>query len=327
MKLKNRHLQIAFLLACIIFLTSNSLLLNSFAFEVDRTGTVYNIVDGDTIDVYSIGRIRLADIDTPEQGEPGDVEATNYLSSLIYQKTVYIDVDDVYGTDVYGRIVAVVYVYYDASHLKNVNKALLDSGHAVIWNFDNEFNPYTWTLLVDYPLEDPPPDDPPLDDPLPSGCIPNSQWISIIGIASIVTGSSAAIGVYAYKYIVPKRKKTLKFQSKPKKSTQAIKRKNQFGKILKTPSSKSNMKMVKDIRSVDKHLNIRGTVNKINAIHDFTRKDGSSGKVGSFRLSDATGSIKVVLWDEKTSILNFNNFKLGSSVNIKNAYCKMNLYT
>ena len=212
MKFKNKRLLTAFLLTCVVFLTFNSLILTSFAFEVDRTGTVSNIVDGDTIDVSSVGRIRLADIDTPEQGEPGYDEASNYISSLIYQKTVYIDVDDVHGTDVYGRIVAVVYVYHDADHLKNVNKALLDSGHAVIWNFDNEFNPYTWTLLVDYPPNDPPPndpppDDPPPDDPQPSSLIPNSQWMLIVCIVTIVAGSSAAIGIYAYKYMIPKRKK------------------------------------------------------------------------------------------------------------------------
>ena len=84
--------------------------------------------------------------------------------------------------------------------------------------------------------------------------------------------------------------------------------------------------MVKDVRSIDKHLNIRGTVKKINTVHDFTRKDGSIGKVGSLQLSDTTGSIKVVLWDEKTSILSYNNFKLGCSITIKNAYCKINSY-
>ena len=197
MKLKNKYLQIAFLLTCIIFLTLNSLVLKSYAFEVDKTGNVYYIVDGDTIDVSTVGRIRLADIDTPEQGEPGYDEATNYISALIYQKTVYIDVDDVYGTDVYGRIVAVVYVYHDDDHLKNVNKALLDSGHAVIWNFDNEFNPYTWTLLVNYPpSNDPPPNDPPLDDPPsnnppPSDNVLYSQWFAIVGIGSIAAGASA----------------------------------------------------------------------------------------------------------------------------------------
>ena len=322
MKLKNRNLQIAFLLACIVFLTFNSLLIKSFAFEVDRTGNVYNIVDGDTIDVSSVGRIRLADIDTPEQGEPGYDEATNFISSLIYQETVYIDVDDVYGTDVYGRIVAVVYVYHDADHLKNVNKALLDSGHAVIWNFDNEFDPSTWTLLVEYSS----PSDPPPSDPPPSDNVPNFQWISIIGIGAIAVGSSAAVGVYAYKYMVPKRKKSSKFPSKPKIITQTVKHKSLVGKPITAPRSTVNMITVKDVRAIDKHLNIRGTVKKINTIHEFTKKDGSKGKVGSFQLSDPTGSIKVVLWDEKTSFLSYNNFRLGCSINIKNAYCKINSY-
>ncbi len=91
-------------------------------YEIDDSGTVTYIVDGDTVDVSSVGRIRLADIDAPDIGEAGKEAATNYLSSLIYQKTVYVDIDDVYGTDVYGRIVAVLYVYYDANHVKNVNR-------------------------------------------------------------------------------------------------------------------------------------------------------------------------------------------------------------
>jgi len=213
-ELKNKQVLTVFLLFGLSFLTFNSLLLKSVAFEVDETGTAYYIVDGDTLDVSSVGRIRLADIDTPEQGEPGYDEATNYLSSLIYQKTAYVDIDDVHGTDVYGRIVAVVYIYHDATHLKNVNKALLDSGHAEIWNFDNEFDPYSWTLLVEYPPsddpppEDPPPNDPPPDDPQPSNNLPNAQWVSLLGIGILVTCLSVVIGVYAYKSIVPKRKKT-----------------------------------------------------------------------------------------------------------------------
>lgn len=77
-------------------------------------------------------------------------EATQFLESLVYDKEVYVDIDDIYGTDPYDRIVAVIYVYYDDAHLKNVNQALLDKGHAEIMNNDYEFNPYTWTLLVEY---------------------------------------------------------------------------------------------------------------------------------------------------------------------------------
>lgn len=57
---------------------------------------VYNIVDGDTIDVeidlgfkiYTKQRIRLNRIDTPERGENGFKEATNRLKELILDKEV-----------------------------------------------------------------------------------------------------------------------------------------------------------------------------------------------------------------------------------------------
>jgi len=118
--------------------------------EIDAQGTVTYIVDGDTFDVNSVGRIRLADIDCPDQGEAGCQEATNYVSSLINGKSVYVDIDDVYGTDPYDRTVAVVYVRHNSTHLLNVNKGLLVQGLATIWNFDNEFNPYAWSLFVYY---------------------------------------------------------------------------------------------------------------------------------------------------------------------------------
>lgn len=57
---------------------------------------VYNVVDGDTIDVnvdlgfkiYTKQRIRLNRIDTPERGELGYTEATTRLKDLILDKEV-----------------------------------------------------------------------------------------------------------------------------------------------------------------------------------------------------------------------------------------------
>ena len=67
--------------------------------------------------------MRLADVDTPEVGKPGADEATDYLTSLLYRRLVYPDIEDLSGVDAYGRIIAVVYVRYDATHLLNVNEA------------------------------------------------------------------------------------------------------------------------------------------------------------------------------------------------------------
>ena len=117
--------------------------------EIDETTVVSWVIDGDTFNTTSGERIRLADINAPEQGESGYYEARDFLISSVYDKQVYLDIDDISRTDPYGRLVCVVYVDYNSTYVKNVNKALLVEGVAVTWNFtNNEFNPYTWTLYV-----------------------------------------------------------------------------------------------------------------------------------------------------------------------------------
>lgn len=119
-------------------------------FEVDNISIVYDVIDGDTFDA-SIGRVRLADINAPEVGEPGYYDAKYALSSLVLNRMVYLDVDDKYVKDKYGRYVCVVYVRHNSTHLLNVNLFLAVNGYASITNYDNEFNPYTWRLFIYYP--------------------------------------------------------------------------------------------------------------------------------------------------------------------------------
>ncbi len=127
------------------------------AWEVDRTDTVTRVIDGDTFNCSLPTGVRLADIDAPEYYEAGYQEAKDYLTGLIAGQAVYLDIDDVYGTDIYGRWVAVVYVRHNSTHLLNVNQAMLDAGHAVIWDFLNEFNPATWPRYAFYPIDAPAP--------------------------------------------------------------------------------------------------------------------------------------------------------------------------
>jgi len=61
---------------------------------------------------------------------------------------VYLDIDDIYQTDLYGRLVCVVYARYNSTHYINVNKALLVANVAVIGDYHNEFSPYSWSLYV-----------------------------------------------------------------------------------------------------------------------------------------------------------------------------------
>jgi micrococcal nuclease len=120
--------------------------------EIDETTVVSLVIDGDTFDVTSGDRIRLADIDAPEHYEEGYSESKNFLSELVHGKTVYLDIDDISRTDPYDRLVCVVYVDYNSTYVLNVNEALLEYEHAEIWNFtNNEFDPYEWSLYC--PME------------------------------------------------------------------------------------------------------------------------------------------------------------------------------
>lgn len=118
---------------------------------IDATDTVVRIIDGDTFVGQRFGRVRLADVDAPELGEPRDDEATQFLRSLIHRRLVFLDVNGLHETDKYDRYVAVVYVEHNTTHLLNVNKALLEEGLARIADFPNEFDPKTWIGYVYYP--------------------------------------------------------------------------------------------------------------------------------------------------------------------------------
>lgn len=141
------------LLFVLVFSLSVGPAASTSSWEIDATAFVTRVIDGDTFDAEPVGRVRLADIDTPERGEPGAAEATAYLRSLVHRQWVYLDVDGLQGRDVYGRLVAVAYVRHNATHLLNVNKALLEAGVAEVRDFPNEFDPEAWTLYVFHPVE------------------------------------------------------------------------------------------------------------------------------------------------------------------------------
>ena len=117
--------------------------------EIELVGKVEHVYDGDTFRLSNGEVVRLADIDAPESYEQGYADSTEALKAWIHGKDVYLDIDDVYETDRYGRIVCVVYVPRYTSFI-NINKALLQSKHAVESDFSNEFDPDDWRYINHY---------------------------------------------------------------------------------------------------------------------------------------------------------------------------------
>ncbi|MGF7118364.1 micrococcal nuclease [Methanobacterium oryzae] len=106
----------------------------------EASGYCNYVVDGDTIDVEGIGRIRFVGVNTPERGQAGYSEAKDFVKDLCLSKTVYLDIDDAKHYDKYGRTLAVIYV-----DNININAELLKRGYAeVMYIPPSEFDPYSW---------------------------------------------------------------------------------------------------------------------------------------------------------------------------------------
>lgn len=87
------------------------LLISVNSYSQDLRGKVVHMADGDTFTLLTKEnktiRIRLAEIDTPESGQPFGTKAKQALSALIFSKQVLAIQEDI---DRYGRIVAHVYL-------------------------------------------------------------------------------------------------------------------------------------------------------------------------------------------------------------------------
>ena len=95
----------------------------SFASEVKEiTGTVERVIDGDTFILLTTDstklRIRLAGLDTPERGEPGADEATQFVIDQCLGREVRVEFK---AFDKYSRVVGIVWV-----DTLNLNRAIID---------------------------------------------------------------------------------------------------------------------------------------------------------------------------------------------------------
>lgn len=108
--------------------------------QVEVSGLCTKVIDGDTIVVDGVGKVRFVGVNTPERGVDGYKVSKNFVSKFCKNKVVGLDIDDSKSTDKYGRTLAVVIV--DG---KNLNEMLLQEGLAEIMYIPpSEFSPYEW---------------------------------------------------------------------------------------------------------------------------------------------------------------------------------------
>ena len=91
-------------------------------------GKVVKIADGDTLTLLlekTQYKIRLAQIDTPEKGQPYGQKAKQALGNMVFNKLIKVKIETI---DRYGRYVADIYL-----DKKHVNAELVKAGAAWVY--------------------------------------------------------------------------------------------------------------------------------------------------------------------------------------------------
>lgn len=80
--------------------------------------------------------------------------------------------------------------------------------------------------------------------------------------------------------------------------------------------------LIADVLEGMQNIVIAGRVKDIFGINNFTKKDGTSGIVGSFQICDLSSCIKIVLWNEQVKDMENQYFKKGEIVQVIGGYSK-----
>jgi replication factor A1 len=80
---------------------------------------------------------------------------------------------------------------------------------------------------------------------------------------------------------------------------------------------------IEDLVANINNININLTVERSSTIREFTKKDGTKGRLARLIVSDDTGSAALVLWDDKTEYS--QRLRVGAKVSIYSAYTKAGL--
>ncbi len=108
---------------------TGTLTIDNRTIQYEKAGKCIEVIDGNTIDVYGVGRVQLTQVDIPKK-EPELSKAKNFVIEKCLGKTVYLNIDDQKPKDNYDRTLAVVYA--DGC---DVNRELLDSNLAKVSYF------------------------------------------------------------------------------------------------------------------------------------------------------------------------------------------------
>ena len=124
----------------------------------EAVGRVVSVISGDSLGIEmlisdprtnNVDSIKLADIASPSTVTPEGKAAQKYAHSLLWNKTVYLDIDNntTSGRNEWSQLICVVYLI-DSEYRPiwpPVNRIIVDMGFAKVDDdTNNEFDPTAW---------------------------------------------------------------------------------------------------------------------------------------------------------------------------------------
>jgi len=97
---------------------------------------------------------------------------------------------------------------------------------------------------------------------------------------------------------------------------------NEIGVNLVSTTPQTATLKIENIIPGMNSVDVIGRVSRIFPVREFKRKDGSKGRVCSFILMDASGSIRTVLWDKDVSLIEGGKIIEGKLLKIRGGYSK-----
>ena len=110
---------------------TGTIMIGNQTIHYDNAGKCVEVIDGNTLQVYGVGKVQLVQVKTPQLNESGFSNAKKFVEEKCLGKTVYLDIDDKQPQDKYGRTLAVVYTDTD-----DINKELIENKLAEISYFE-----------------------------------------------------------------------------------------------------------------------------------------------------------------------------------------------
>lgn len=82
---------------------------------------------------------------------------------------------------------------------------------------------------------------------------------------------------------------------------------------------------IKNLISGLNDVNVAGRVITVLPIQTFSRSDLTEGKIARLQLADNTGEIRLVLWNDKSNIVETGNIRIGQIIKVLHAYVRQGI--